>query len=341
LLLGLYAVQHRPARGHPTDDVGALRMLAQVAAAAFVPTLLDAAPALVGVDAFGELDLKQGIAADWRQPDYGRFQSLQQEPDTRFLGLAAPRVRLRDAWRGRSVGDCGFRYEHDGRVLWGPAVFALGHVCLRAFNDHRWLAAIRGIVRDQLDAGVIATLPGVDWQTDAPGKAVKPPIEVHVSDALDRELSEAGIIVLRRVKDTPWLAVHTMPSLHRPARIHRSEAARANERLGAMLNYILCVARFAHHIKVIGREWIGSFHSADECEARLQRWLNRFTSGGEDLSYEIKARYPLQEGRISVRDVPGKPGSYECSVALKPHFQLDQVTSEFHLVTVVQEARAA
>jgi type VI secretion system protein ImpD len=342
LMLGLYAVQHRPSRDHPSDDVAALRLLSQVAASAFVPLVLDAAPALFGVDSFGELAMRQSLAADFRQPDYLRLQSLQQEPDTRFLGIAAPRIRLRGAWRGRSAGDVGFRYEADDRdMLWGPAAFALGHICLRAFNDHRWLAATRGLVRDQLEAGIVATLPIVDFETDAPGKMVKPPVEVHLSEALDREMADAGFIAIRRVKTTPWLAIHNMPSLHRPSRVQGSDAARVNDRLGAMLNYILCVARFAHYIKVIGREWIGSFHSADECQNRLQRWLNGFTSGGENLSYETKARYPLQEGRVTVRDVPGEPGSYECQVALKPHFQLDQITSEFHLVTIVQEARAA
>jgi len=108
-----------------------------------------------------------------------------------------------------------------------------------------------------------------------------------------------------------------------------------------MLNYILCVSRFAHYIKVIGREWIGSFHSAEECEARLQRWLNGFTASGDDLDFETKARFPLQEGRIGVSAVPGSPGDYRCTVALKPHFQLDQVISEFQLVTTIRDAEAA
>ncbi len=342
IILALYAVQHRPSRDHPGDDVGALRMLAQVAAAAFAPIVMDGAPGLFGLDGFAELDRRQSIAADFRQPDYLRLHSLQQMPDSRFLGLVVPRVRLRGSWRGRSAGDIGFRYDADDRqVLWGPGALAFGDICLRAFRDHRWLAAIRGTVRDRLEGGVVATLPPVDFATDAPGKVLKPPVEVHVSETIDRELAEAGFIAIRRVKDTPFLAIHNMPSLHRPARVFGSEVARVNERLGTMLNYILCVARFAHYIKVIGREWIGSFQSATECELRLQRWLNDYTSGGDDMDYDAKARFPLREGRITVADIAGKPGAYECRVALKPHFQLDQVVSEFHLVTTIQEPRAA
>ena len=142
------------------------------------------------------------------------------------------------------------------------------------------------------------------------------------------------------MKDTPYLAIHNLPSLHRPAVSYDTEIARTNQQLGTMLNYILCVSRFAHYLKVIGREWIGSMKSAGECEMRLQRWIQRYVSSGANLSFEQKARFPLQEGRISVSDVPGSPGSYACEVALKPHFQLDQAISEFHLVTVLREPGA-
>jgi type VI secretion system protein ImpD len=342
LLLGLYAIRHRPSRTAPVDDIAVLRLLSRVAAAAFVPVILDAAPALFGIDDMADLDLRQSLVPGFRQEEYLRLQSFQQSPDARFVGIVAPRIRLRGPWAGRAVARCGFRYEPDPRnVLWGPGAFAFGHICLHAFNDYRWLAAIRGTVRDHLGAGVVATLPVADFATDAPGKIVRFPLEVHVSETLDREMADAGFLCLRRVKGTPWIAIHNMPSLHRPAGAYATEIARTNERLGAMLNYILCVSRFAHYIKIIGREWIGAFHSADECERRLQRWLNGFTSAGDDLSFETKARYPLQEARIAVRDVVGKPGSYECQVALKPHFQLDQAISEFHLVTIIQEPRGA
>lgn len=342
ILLALYEVQHRPSRMHPSDDVAVLRHLSHVAAASFTPIILDAAPAFFGVDDMGELQRRHSLDPEFRRPDYARFRSLQATPDTRFLGVMAPRIRLRGSWAERAAGDVGFRYEADDRaVLWGPGAFAFGHICLRAFNDHRWLGAIRGTVRDQLEAGIVASLPVVDFGTDAPGKFVKSPVEVHLPEALDREMADAGFITVRRVKGTPWLAIHNMPSLHKPQRQLSTEAARVNQRLGTMLNYILCVSRFAHYIKVIGREWIGSFHSAEECEGRLQRWLNGFTASGEDLDFETKARFPLQEGRISVSAVPGSPGDYRCTVALKPHFQLDQVISEFQLVTTIRDTEAA
>lgn len=339
LLIGLYEVRHRPTREHPTDDVTALRHLSAVAAAAFAPLAMGAAPALFGVDRFGELDLRQSLNATFRLGEYTRLQGLQQSPDSRFLGLVAPRILLRGPRRGRAADDCGFRYEPDARDhVWGSGALALAHICLRAFNDYRWPAAVRGTVRDQIAGGVIVGLAPVDFETDGPLTTLKFQVEVNMSEALEREASEAGLICIRRLKDTPYLAVYNMPSLHRPRGAYTTEIAKINEQLGGMFNYMLCVSRFAHYIKIIAREWIGSFKSAEECEARLQRWLNGFTSSGEQLSFEEKARYPLQEGRIRVAEVRGKPGAYECAVMLRPHFQLDQAISEFHLVTVVQGA---
>jgi type VI secretion system protein ImpD len=342
LLIGLYDVQHRPSREHPTDDVEVLRHLSQVCAAAFAPMVMDAAPGLFGVDGLAEMDVRQTLEADFRHPAYTRLRGLQARPDTRFLGVATPPIRLRGPWRGRQAGDCGFRYEADGLApLWGGAALAVAHVAIRAFNDYRWPAVVRGLVRDELTGGLVATLPAVDFETDGPGKFVKPPLEVQLNEGLDRELAEMGFIGVRRVKGTPYLAIHNMPSLHRPTAGYDTEIARTNQKLGTMLNYILCVSRFAHYLKVIGREWIGSMKSPEECETRLQRWIGRYTASGENLSIEQKARFPLQEGRITVEAVPGEPGSYSCAVALKPHFQLDQAISEFHLVTMLRQPGVA
>ncbi len=341
LLVGLYEVRHKPGRGRATDDVSALRALSRVCAAAFAPIVLGASPALFEVERFGELDLRQSIAETLSSIDRRRFQALQQGSDTRFIALAAPRVLLRTPYRGREVGDCGFAYEERVRVggadqLWGVAALAVAQVCIRAFDDHRWLAAIRGTVEDQLDAGVISGLPHADFATDSSGTALKSSLEVNMSGALESELTKAGVICLRRCKDTPYPALFSLPTLHRPKMNSNAEIARINAQLGSVLNYVLCVSRFAHYIKVIGREWIGSLKSAEACETKLQSWLYDYCSAGDKLSFEMKARHPLQDGRITVRETPGAPGSFECTAWLKPHLQLDQAIAEFQLTTNLQ-----
>lgn len=108
-----------------------------------------------------------------------------------------------------------------------------------------------------------------------------------------------------------------------------------NAKMGAMLNYIFCVARFAHYIKVMARDWVGKYQGRDECEQLLQSWLSRYVTGSDDASPETRVRYPLREGRVSVVEIPGKPGSFGCEVAIRPHYQLDQIASEFRLTTVI------
>ncbi len=153
---------------------------------------------------------------------------------------------------------------------------------------------------------------------------------------MEAELTKAGIICLRRCKDTPYAALQGLPTLHKPKVAANADIARINAQLGSVLNYVLCVSRFAHYIKIIGREWIGSLKSAEECERKLQTWLYDYCSGGDNLSYEMKARHPLQDGRINVFETPGSPGSYECTMWLKPHLQLDQAIAEFQLTTTLQ-----
>ena len=342
LLVGLYEVAHRPVRGRSGDDVAALRALSRVCAAAFSPIVMGVGPALFGAESFGDLELRQSLAATLSDLEHRRFQSFAESSDARFVALAGPRVLLRTAYRGREAGDCGFRYEErvragGGDELWGNAALALAQVCLRAFDDHRWLAAIRGAVDDELSAGVVTDLPVPAFATDAREAAFKFPLEINLSSTLERDMADAGLICLKRCKDTPFLAFYNLPTLHQPPRGGLlSEIARSNAQLGAMLNYVLCVSRFAHYVKVIGRDWVGSLKNAADCENKLQNWLMRFTSaGGNRLSYEMKSRYPLEEGRVRVQDVAGRPGVYECVMHLKPHFQLDQAVSEFALTTTL------
>ncbi len=341
LLVGLYEVQHRPTRGHPTDDVTVLRQVCAVAAAAFAPFVVGAAPAMLGVDTLAELDRRPAMAAVFRGVEYHRFNAFRELTDARFVGIVCPRVLLRAPYRGRVLGDCGFAFTEavadEGQAqVWGVGSLALAQICIRAFNDYRWLAAVRGTVEDTLAGGVLTDLAAADFETDAPGVMVKFPLEVNVTEHVERDLTEAGLICIRRCKDTPYTVVNNLPSANRPKGAYTEEAARINEQLSSMLNYTLCVSRFAHYVKVMARDWIGSFISPEDCQRRLNTWLLGYCAAGDDLSYEMRARYPLEAARVKVSTIPTQPGSFECQIYLKPHLQLDQAISEFQLITVVQ-----
>lgn len=341
MIVADYEFQHKPSPDHRTDDIAIMRSLAQVAAASFCPIISSVSPILFGVDRFSELNRRREIAATFRQQEYARFRSLQDMPDARFLGFAVPRILIRPPYRGRAIADSGLIYQEEsdnpgGDVhLWVSAAFAFAQVVLRAFMDYRWMAFIRGTPVGSIAGGVVSGLEVADFETDAPGVAPKPYTEIAFGDRLERDLNEQGIMCLRPCPYTVHSAFYNVPSVQLP-KTYDTVIANTNARMGTMLNYIICASRFAHYVKIIARDWVGSYTSAAECEDRLQRWINKFCTANEQASFREKAKYPLREARIIVRDNVGKPGSYSCSVALRPHFQLDQVISEFQLVTELE-----
>ncbi|GLR81000.1 type VI secretion system contractile sheath large subunit [Azospirillum oryzae] len=354
VLLCDYAVQHRPTKERPTDDVSGLKGLAQVAAAAFAPAIVGAAPELFGLETFHELGLPLDLKSVLRQTEYQRWHRFQETEDSRFIGVALPRVLMREPYGDDPQARHGFRYREEslggaGGVAggmrledhcWGNAVYAFGTVLIRSFLHHGWFADIRGAQRDVVGGGLVTELVVPDFATDATKVAQKFSVEVSISDQLERDLDDLGFIPVSRCKDTPYLVFYGNQSVQRVGQ-YTNMTATANARLSAMMRYMFCVARFAHFLKVMVRDRVGAFVTPEECERDLQSWLHGYCLGNDDASLDQKARYPLREGSIQVRAIPGKPGNYQCVIHLRPHFQLDQVFSTFKLVTELAQTGGA
>ncbi len=339
VLIGDYEVRHRRGPGHPTDDVAALKSVAQVAAAAFAPFIVGCSPVMFGIDSFAELGVPIDLGGTFRHIDYARWNSFQEAEDSRFVGLALPRILMRrpHADLGPRVVD-GFRFQETvegrepGKYLWGTAVYAFAGVLIRAFSSAGWFAEIRGAPRDRIAGGLVTDLPVPWFATDREGIALRYSTDVSISDRQDTELSSLGFIPLSKCKDTEYSVFYGNQSAQRAKRYDRPSAT-INAQLSAMLQYILCVSRFSHYVKVIGRDRIGALGTPGEVQDMLQRWLQRYTTANDDASLDEKARFPLRDAAVQVREQPGRPGSYGCTIHLKPHFQLDQVVSSFKLVT--------
>lgn len=344
-ILGDYEVQHRPTADHPTDDVAALKAASQVAAAAFAPFIVAASPALFGLDGFRELSAPLDLAAIFGQPEYQRWSSLRQTEDARFVGIVLPRLLMRPPYPDNGTRADGFRFAEEiaadasGHV-WGTAVYAFGAVLVRAFVEHGWFANIRGAPLDEIGGGMAMGLPAVDFATDAPGIARRIATEAAITDGQDGALADLGFVPLSPMRFTEGCAFQGSSSLARPGNF-RSPIAQMNARLSAMLQYILCVSRFAHFLKVIVRDKVGVFQTPAECQDALQRWLLGYCLGNDGASMEQKARYPLREGRVEVGETPGNPGVFTCTIHLRPHFQLDHIVSSFRLVTKLSNQVAA
>jgi type VI secretion system ImpC/EvpB family protein len=178
----------------------------------------------------------------------------------------------------------------------------------------------------------VAGLPVHSFRTDRSEVAPRCSTDVMITDAQEKELGELGFIPLCHCPDTDQAAFYGNQSVQRPATFDKAEAT-MNAKLSAMLQYMMCVSRFAHYLKVMARDKIGSFATAGECEDYLQRWLLKYTTTDDAAGPDTKARYPLREARVQIRELSGKPGSYLCVVHLRPHFQLEQVVTSVRLAT--------
>ncbi len=349
LMVGDYEVQHRPSPGHTTDDVSALKSLATVAAASFCPFILGVSPRVFQLDSFRDLSRPMNLRAVFAQTEYQRWLSVRDGEDMRFIGLAMPRVLIRAPYGPDPERVDGFRFDETAADrsgaghLWANAAFAFASIVIRAFASSGWFADLRGAPRDELRGGLVTDLPTVWFATDRPGTAPKPSVECILSETHENDLADLGFVALRNMPYTPYSVFYANPSLQMAKRYSgtTANAANANARLSGMLQYMLCVSRFAHYIKVLGRERLGSTMSAEQCQTLLQTWLTRYCEGSDSASQDAKARSPLREGRIEVREQPGKPGAFACSVFLRPHFQLDDIATGFRLVTELAPPRAA
>ncbi len=346
MVIGDYEVMHRRTAEHPSDDVAALKGMSQVAAASFSPFIVAAAPGLLGVDALRDLALPVDLPTAFRGLEYARWRSLRELDDARFLGVTLPRVLVRPPYRDDGTRFDGFRYsetvddETGAGHLWGSAAYAFGEIVMRGYGGSAWFTEIRGARRDQMvvggqvrpHGGMVTQLPSVSFETDRPGLTGKFSTELALTERQEKELSDLGFIPLLTAKDTEFAVFYSNQSLQ-SARVYDSSVASANARISAMLQYILCVSRFAHYVKVIARDRVGSFATPSECQDHLSRWLRNYCNTRQNPSPESIARFPLREAQVQVTEPPGRPGTYQCTVHLKPHSQADQIVSEFKLVT--------
>jgi type VI secretion system protein ImpD len=330
-------VCHRRIEGRTTDDVGGLRLLSQVAAASFVPAIVGAHPSLLGLDEFSQLGQPIDLAAVFRTTEYQRWLSFQETEEARYIGVVLPSILLRPPYDDDGVRNDRFRYREGadgmqhGDYLWGNGAYAFASVVIRAYRNYGWFADIRGARIDEDDGGMVTGLPAPAFPADRWPAARRRPVEAELPDGQEQVLSELGFIALSPCRNSPHLLFLGNQSVHRQE-AYRGPAG-VNARLGTMLQYILCVCRFSHYVKVIARDRLGGFTTAEQLETYLGNWLRGYSIGNDDASAEQKARYPLRASSVQIKDVVGKPGALSCIFHLQPHFQLDQMVSGLRLQT--------
>lgn len=334
-----HALRHRVASGATTDDVGALVQLSAIAAAAFMPVVLSLNPSVLEVDTFTDLDGVQDITSSLRNPDHMRWRSLAGRADMRFVAVTLPRLLARHPWGDDPGRVDGFRYgEHSPAAstrVWMSAAYVFAACAVRAFADNNWPADVRGVEVDRIGGGLITDLPAEPFTSGPPLAWPRRPIEYQFSHRQERALVEAGLMPVGVLPFGPDMVFGSSRSMQAPASYSGASAApaEANARLSAQINSMLCASRFAHLLKVMGRDMVGAFRTADEIERQLNRWLQDYVDTNVNSTGDLRARFPLVEGAVQVFERPGKPGVFGCTMHLRPHYQLDDVAATFHLVT--------
>jgi type VI secretion system protein ImpC len=319
--------------GNHPQDLALLENLSQVAAASHAPFLSAAAPGLFGWDTFSEMTEVRDISKIFDRTEYAKWRSFRESEDSRYVGLTMPHTLMREPYGASTRPTESFSFEEDvdgkdhKKYLWGNAAYSLGVRMTEAFSMHGWCVAIRGVE----GGGLVDGLPTHTFQTDEGEVAMKCPTEVAITDRREKEFADNGFIPLVHCKGTDYAAFFAVQSANK-AKKYDTDAANANARLSTQLQYIMATSRFAHYLKSMVRDKIGSFMSRSEAERFLNRWILNYVTEDDNASPSIKAKRPLREARVDVAEIPGKPGCYRAVAFLRPHFQLDELSVSLRLV---------
>lgn len=348
--------------GRTARDMKFLEMMSGVAAAAHAPFIASAYAKLFDLDDFGGLHKPRDLSKIFESAELIQWRAFRETEDSRYVTLTLPRVMLRLPYHHENNPIEGIYFDEDvaitaldkdtgevimiddpdvqdvkiektlkkvdaRKILWGNPAYILGQRITNAFSLHGWTAAIRGVE----GGGLVEGLPAYTFETESGDIELSCPTEVSITDRREKELNDLGFMAICHCKGTNKAAFFGGQSTNKP-KMYLTDSATANARISAMLPYVMSASRFAHYIKVLMREKIGSFMTRQNVENYLNTWIAQYVLLDDTPPQHIKAKYPLREARIDVTDVPGKPGAYRATVFLKPHFQLEELTTSIRLV---------
>lgn len=323
---------------HP-EDVELLEKISQVASAAHAPFFAAAAPSLVNLESWTQIDAPRDLAKVFDSTEYAKWKGFRQSEDSRYIGLCLPRTLGRLPYGRNTAPIDEFNYEEavDGsdhsKYTWSNAAYSMGTRLADSFMKYGMCVSIRGVE----GGGLVEGLPVHNFETDSGDVVMKCPTETPITDRREKELADLGFIPLCHCKGTDYAAFFSVQSAQKP-KLYDDDKANANARLSTQLPYIMAVSRYAHYLKSMMRDKIGSFMSRTDAESFLNRWITQYVTPDDNASPGMKAKCPLREAKIEVLDVPGKPGAYRAVAFLRPHFQLDELTVSLRLVAELPTA---
>lgn len=320
--------------GRRAEDISLLRNLAGVAASAHAPFVAAASPELFNLASYTDLTAPRDLQKIFGSIEHTQWKTFRESDDSRYVALTLPRVLARMPYGADFTRVDEFNYEegvdgqHHDKYQWMSSAWAYASRVTDAFAKDGWFARTRGVE----GGGVVENLPVHTFKTDEGKVAMKCPTEIAITDRREKELSDLGFLPLVHCKNRDFAAFFGAQTCNRPKKYDRDEAT-ANANLSAKLNYLLCVSRFAHYLKAIARDKIGSFLERSDCETWLNRWISNYViKNPESAGDKLKAQKPLRDARIDVVDDKARPGCYRATAFLRPHFQLEELDVSMSLV---------
>jgi len=322
-------------------DVELLSSMAKVAAAAHAPFISAAAPSVMLMESWQELANPRDLTKIFQTPEHAAWRSFRESEDSRYVGLAMPRFLARQPYGAKTDPVDAFDFEEDTSAAgsknytWSNAAYAMAVNINRSFKEYGWCSRIRGIE----SGGAVEGLPVHSFPTDDGGVDMQCPTEIAISDRREAELAANGFMPLVHKKNTDFAAFIGAQSLHKPAEYDDPDAS-ANANLAARLPYLFATCRFAHYLKCIVRDKIGSFKERDDMERWLTKWIMQYVDGDPASSSETtKAKKPLAAAEVVLEEVEGNPGYYTSKFFLRPHYQLEGLTVSLRLVSKLPSAK--
>ncbi len=331
--------------GNGTEDLEILQGMSNIAAASFAPFISAASPKMFGLESFTELSKPRDLEKIFESSEYIKWRSFRDSDDSRFVTLTMPRVLARVPYgsQGRAIEE--FKFEEapidangvvsampQDKFSWMNASYALGERLNFAFAKYGWCVAIRGAE----GGGKVEDLPSFTFTSDDGDADQQCPTEIGITDRREAELSKLGFLPLCHYKNTDYAVFFGAQTTQKPKKYDRPEAT-ANAAISARMPYIMATSRFSHYLKVMGRDKIGSFLEASDCETWLNNWIRNYVNGNAEAGQEMKAQYPLAEAQVTVKEVPGAPGSYNAVAYLRPWLQMEELTASMRLVARIPQ----
>lgn len=320
------------------EDMELIRKISNVAAAAFCPFIGAADSTLMGLNDWSELSNPRDLEKIQTSQEFAKWRGFRETEDSRFVTMAMPRVLARLPYGKATRPADTFDFEEtSGRMAhedycWMNAAYVLGERITNAMTKYNWATAIRGAE----GGGKVENLPLHIFPSDEGDLDSQCPTEVGITDRREAELSKLGFLPLCHYKNTDYAVFFGSQTTQKPKKYDTPDAS-ANAEISARLPYLLATARFAHYLKVMARDKIGSFMEASDCEKWLNKWINQYVNANAGANQELKAKYPLAEARVEVKEVPGKPGSYNAVAHLRPWLQFEELTTSMRLVAQIPE----